>query len=157
MGRPRKPLSEQVGNLTQQQKTELEYQENLITVSQSELLVPPKWLISLAAKKEYKRIISLLNEIDMLGDLDINNLGGYCNAFAMYLKITKELSKAPLITIGGNGQDVENPLINTQKKYASEMRDFARLCGLTIDSRLKFAAIKSKEISTDIEDEFGDI
>ena len=38
-----------------------------------------------------------------------------------------------------------------------EMRDFARLCGLSIDSRLKFAAVKLDDISENIDSEFGNI
>ena len=38
-----------------------------------------------------------------------------------------------------------------------EMRDFARLCGLSIDSRLKFAAVKLDDISETIDSEFGSI
>lgn len=52
---------------------------------------------------------------------------------------------------------VENPLIKIQKLYAEEMRKFAGLVGLTIDSRLRFASIKVKELKNEIEDEFGDI
>ena len=37
------------------------------------------------------------------------------------------------------------------------MRKFAGLVGLTIDSRLRFASIKAKELKDEIEDEFGDI
>lgn len=44
-----------------------------------------------------------------------------------------------------------------QKKYAEEMRKFASLCGLTIDSRLKAATIKIDKVENEIEDEFGDI
>jgi hypothetical protein len=47
--------------------------------------------------------------------------------------------------------------MNAQKKYAEEYRAFARLCGFTVDSRLKLAAVKAKEIDNDIEEEFGDI
>ena len=37
------------------------------------------------------------------------------------------------------------------------MRDFEKLCGLTIDSRLKLASSKAKNIDDDIQDKFGDI
>ena len=44
-----------------------------------------------------------------------------------------------------------------QKKYAEEMRKFASLCGMTIDSRLKAAAMKVEKVKDEIKDEFGDI
>ena len=90
----------------------------------------------------------------MLGDLDANNLAGYCNAFANYLKASEELET---LLISGEKGSYENPLISVQIKYAKEMREFARLCGLSIDSRLKFAAVKFNNIDNNINDEFGGI
>ncbi len=157
MGRNRKPLSAQNGNLTQKFQKQREFEENLVTGSKSELAKPPTWLINATAKKEWNRIVDELGNIGMICNLDIDNIGGFCNAFAMYLKVTKELKKVKLTVIGGNGQETEHPLIGTQRKYAQEMRDFAKLCGLTIDSRLKFAAQKAKDIDNEIDSEFGDI
>ena len=42
-------------------------------------------------------------------------------------------------------------------KYSDEMRKYSSLLGLSIDSRLKLATIKSKETKQDIVDDFGDI
>lgn len=88
--------------------------------------------------------------MDMLGDLDANNLACYCNAFANYRQASEQLDR---LLIEGE----ENPLIAIQNKYAKEMREFARLCGLSIDSRLKFAAVKLDNLESQIDDEFGDI
>ena len=52
---------------------------------------------------------------------------------------------------------VKNPLCELQKMYSEEMRKFAAMCGLTIDSRLKAATVAREEIDTDISEEFGDI
>lgn len=32
-------------------------------------------------------------EIDVIGNLDVNNLGCYCNAFSYYISVTKQLKK----------------------------------------------------------------
>lgn len=113
------------------------------------------------AKKEYKRILKDLNRIEIVGNLDLSNLAGYCNAYAMYRKATLQLAGERLIVekISAQGvpYDAENPLIMVQKKYAEEMRKFASLCGMTIDSRLKAANMKVNRIEDEIEDEFGDI
>ncbi len=37
------------------------------------------------------------------------------------------------------------------------MREFGKQCGLSIDSRLKFAAVKLKETEDEITDKFDDI
>ncbi len=122
---------------------------------------PPTWLIDATAKREYKRILKDLKKIEIVGNLDLSNLAGYCNAYSMYRKATKQLAGTELIvtktSASGNEYDTENPLIMVQKKYAEEMRKFASMCGLTIDSRLKAATAKADKIEDEIEDEFGDI
>ena len=162
MARPRKPLSEQTGNLTVKFQRQREFEEALITVDKSQLIHPPDWLVDEVAVNEYKRVTKLLDDIEIIGNLDLSNIGGYCNAYAMYCKATSELARdislnKSMKVIGGNGQEVENPLIGIQRKYAQEMRNFERLCGLTVDSRLKFASSKAKEIDDNITDNFGDI
>lgn len=154
MGRTRKQLSEQRGHLTKAQQTKRYTEQELVRTDNSYFLVPPKWLTDETAVCEYKRLVSAMSKMDMLGDLDANNLAGYCNAFANYLKATRQLDD---LILSGEKGDYENPLIGIQIKYAKEMRDFARLCGLSIDSRLKFAAVKLDEISDNINSEFGDI
>ena len=42
-------------------------------------------------------------------------------------------------------------------KYSEEMRKFAGLIGLTIDSRLKIAGTKLNNTKREIEEEFGNI
>ena len=152
MGRTRKQLSEQKGHLTKKQQTRRQTEQELVRMDNKYLMTPPNWLINETAVKEYKRLVKAMKDMDMLGDLDANNLACYCNAYANYLKATEQLDE--LVISGGK---FENPLIGIQIKYAKEMRDFARLCGLSIDSRLKFAAAKLNGIDDDINDEFGNI
>lgn len=152
MGRTRKPLSEQIGNLTKQQQERRLAEQALVSSSENRIEKPPAWLDDEVALKEYKRLAKAVKGMDILGDLDKNNLAGYCNAFSKYLRASHCLAEEEMIVDGK-----ENPLIAVQIKYAKEMREFARLCGLSIDSRLKFAAVKLNDIETDISDEFGDI
>lgn len=152
MGRTRLPLSEQKGNLTKEQQDKRRTEQGLVTTTNKYFQEPPKWLTDKVAVAEYKRIVKALKNMEMIGDLDANNLAGYCSAFANYLHASDELANEDL-TIDGK----ENPLIAIQIKYAKEMREFSRLCGLSIDSRLKFAAVKLDAIENDINDEFGDI
>ena len=48
-------------------------------------------------------------------------------------------------------------MVDIQKNYAEEMRRFAALCGLTIDARLKAAAIKTDKTQEEITRKFGNI
>ena len=52
---------------------------------------------------------------------------------------------------------VKNAMKEIKKMYSEEMRKFASMCGLTIDSRLKAATIAREGIDNEINDEFGDI
>ena len=154
MGRARKPLAAQTGDLTvaRQQQRELEEQ---LTAGAGKLITevkPPKALINAEARKLWKWAVDLLQETPLVGELDSLSLEGACNAFAMYRKATADIKERGLVVDGK-----ENPYVNIQKKYAEEFRSFARNCGLTVDSRLKLAAVKAKDIDNDIEDIFGDV
>ena len=157
MGRTRKTLSEQTGNLTKEIQTRRTIEQDMTRTGTEYFFRPPKWLINSVAVKEYRRIAEELGRLELLGNLDTNALGNYCNAFAKYTEITKKLKDAPLTVTNSAGNEVENPLINMQLKYSKEMRENGRLCGITIDSRLKFASQKLDAINDDISEEFGDI
>lgn len=157
MGRARKPIDEQKKHLTTEEKKRREVEEDMIKTDIDYFLTPPKWLINDIAVNEYIRLVKALKKLELLGDLDTNALGNYCNAFAKYVEITEKLKTAPLTVYNAAGSEIENPLIGMQMKYSKEMRDNGRLCGITIDSRLKFASTKLDKIEEDIAEEFGDI
>ena len=155
MGRTRKPLSEQRGNLTKEIKARKAAEQDMVKTESAYLSRPPDWL-SDKAKKEYCRLYQAIKDIDMLGDLDANNLAAYCNAFDNYLEAAADVRKNGL-TIELDDKVIENPNVALQIKYAKEMREFGKQCGLSIDSRLKFAAVKLEKAEQDIAEEFGDI
>ncbi len=149
MGRPRKLLSQQKGHLKVEQQLEKAAAETAISVGQEQLNTPPDWLIDEKAIAEFRRVVKEFRKIEVIGNLDLNNIAGYCNAFALYVKATGDLKGLPLLA--------QKELVEIQNKYAAEMRKFAALCGLTIDSRLKIGAKKAQETQQEIEDTFGDI
>lgn len=158
-GRPRKPQAQQTGHhkVVDMQRRKME--EGAVKCNSGQLDKPPRWLDTVA-KKEWKRIIPDIKKIDFLGDLDLNNLAGYCEAYSNYRKATEELAASTLtleIFTESGRKVVENPLIGIQKKYADEMRKFASLCGLTVDSRLKIGSVKVNKQEENIERRFGAI
>lgn len=160
MSRARKTLEMQTKHLTTEEKLQKEQEEEILTLGKEQLKKAPSWLIDDIAKKEFKRIVKEFDKKNIIGNLDLNNLGGYCNSYSMYLKATTELQGKSLTVrkMTKNGPiTVKNPLIEIQKNYAEEMRKFAALCGMTIDSRLKVATIKTTKQQNNITDEFGDI
>lgn len=158
MGRSRKPMEMQKGNITVINGSKRKKEEESVTVGKEQLKRAPDWLFDDVAKKEWRRLVKELDKIDIIGNLDRNNLGGYCNAFSRYIKATEELCEAPLCVEKEtrNGTViVKNPLIDIQKLYAEEMRKFATLCGLTIDSRLKAAVTKTTKEEESLKEMFG--
>ena len=158
MGRGRKPTEMQRGNITSINAAKRKTEEESIVVGKDQLKRAPNWLINEDAKDEWKRLIKELDKIDIIGNLDRNNLAGYCNSYANYKKVTNELKDAPFCVekMTRNGiVMVKNPLIGIQKEYAEEMRRFAALCGLTIDSRLKAATTKTNKKEESIKEKFG--
>lgn len=160
MGRPRKPVDMQKGNLTVITKERRQREEKKARTGTNQLRTAPKWLINDEAKNEWKRIVKELKEIELIGNLDRNNLGGYCNAFANYVKVTELLKNQEYYLERETRTGtilVKNPLVDIQKSYAEEMRKFAALCGLTIDSRLKAVATKTDVEKQELEKRFGGI
>ena len=147
MSRERKVLQMQKGDLTRKVMIEREQEEQSVTLPSDQLKTPPAWLTDPVARREWKRITKELAKIQIVGNLDRDNIAGYCNALSVYIGTVKAMA----------GKELDEQLVymNAQCKAADEVRKFGRLCGLTIDSRLKAAAIKTKEMNDAIEKEFG--
>ena len=160
MPRPKKPIDMQKAHLTLVEKQNRKAEEDSVTTGNSQLKTPPRWLINDVAKKEWRRIVRELNKIQIVGNLDYANLGGYCNAYANYIQVT-EILKDQTYSIERKTRTgtiiVKNPLVDIQTNYAAEMRRFAALCGLTIDSRLKAAVVKTEKTEDMITEKFGNI
>lgn len=160
MTKARKPLEVNKKHFTKAEIAEREDGENEIIIGNEQLQTPPEWLVDDIAVNEWKRIINEINKISIIGNLDLNNLAGYCNAYSFYRRTTEQLNNRPLLVnkmSGGSIVKVKNPLIDIQLGYASEIRKFAALCGMTVDSRLKASVIKTNNTQENISDEFGDI
>lgn len=160
MPRPKKPIDMQKAHLTLVEKQNRKAEEDSVTTGNNQLKTPPRWLINDVAKKEWRRIVRELNKIQIVGNLDYANLGGYCNAYAHYIQVT-EILKDQTYSIERETRTgtiiVKNPLVDIQTNYAAEMRRFAALCGLTIDSRLKAAVVKTEKTEDMITEKFGNI
>lgn len=165
MGRARKPFEMQKGHLTVKQQENMKQAEELVTVGKEQISKPPNWLVDKVAKAEFKRIAKEFEKVNVVGNLDLNNIAGYCNAYAFYRKITDKLAEIEM-TIKTDENDPDSPmtvnplywnLSKNQRDYAEEMRKFASLCGMTIDSRLKVGTVQVSRIEKEIDEEFGDI
>lgn len=156
MARLRKMPETLEGHYTKRELLDKEHEANAAKSPRDLFHAMPDDLIDETARKEWKRITGILEEVELVGDLDICNLIGYCNAYSLYVKATKEAAAKPMV-IDTNKGLMQNPLINIQDKYATQMRNFATKAGLSIDTRLKYATLKVKKSDDEIEDAFGNI
>lgn len=161
MARPRKIKELQTKHLTQKEQIQKEFEEEFAKTARDQLEKPPTWLRDSVAKKEWKRLVEQLKKFDVIGNLDFNNLGAYCNAYSSYVEATKNLKKDSMLIGYTNKAKVtnliEHPYLRIQLKYSEEMRKYSALLGLSVDSRLKLASILNRKEDNEIEDEFGDI
>lgn len=160
MSKPRKPIDMQKAHNTILEKQKRKQEEQYVITGNNQLKTPPKWLDDDIAKKEWRRIIKELKQIEIVGNLDYSNLAGYCNAYANYIKVTEKLKDQEYCverTTRTGTMIVKNPMVDIQTTYAAEMRRFASLCGLTIDSRLKAAVTKRDKKEDEIRERFGAI
>ena len=163
MARPKKILNMQHGHLTRKAQEEKAAQESLIIQDPSELDIMPRGLIDLKAKREWQRVTPTLKKMEIVGILDVTNLVGYCNAFSRYMEATGVLKKEGQLerkkgqTLTAQELKKIDMLVSIQHRWAQEMRRFEELCGLTINSRLKWAGTKTKEQEDTIESKFGAI
>lgn len=153
----RKPLTAQAGNLKRDKIVTLKQEEASVKTASGDLTVAPEWLNDIG-KAEWYRVLPQLRDIDIIGNLDLSDLAGYCNAYSHFVIESAALANEDLILIDETtGSRKENPRVNTQIKYATEMRKFADTCGMTISSRLKAAATKTAKKEEEIKDAFGAI
>ena len=121
MGRPRKVISMQTGNIKKDVRAKREYEESLVKTDKDELEKPPSSVFfDATAKREYERVRKNLQNIDILGNLDRNSMIVYANAYSMYLRALKETKKkdfCPTVkTSSGESQIPCMRLWNKQRK-----------------------------------------
>lgn len=153
----RKPMALHNGHHTKEELDTMQRENDAATCGRSCLAgKPPKELIDATARAEWKRITAILTDMEIIGDLDRYALISYCNAWSFYVRATAELSKQPF-TIENEKGSSKNSLINTQNTFFEQMRAAAARAGLSVDTRLKHAALAVKnEPQDELTARFGD-
>lgn len=145
------PLENQKGNITEETIKKKQLAEESVFVGNEQLENPPGWLINEVAVNEWKRLVKEFNKKSLISNLDYNNLGAYCNAFARYTDIVKKLGTKVLV-----GKE-NHPLVQLELKYSDEMKKYGSLLGLTMESRLKMGSGIVTKKEEQIENVFGEI
>ena len=158
MPRQNKPLSMMKKHLTSEEKIKKERQEEVVSVGKEQLARAPNWLLDSVAKKEFKRLVKEYEKIDLVGNLDLNNIGEYCNLFSMYIEDIndyKEIKKSDMALSEKVERKIE--IKRDILRVIEQMRKIGSLIGLDLNNRLKIANKIVDQEDAEINDEFGDI
>lgn len=122
---------------------------------------PPTWLDSIA-KKEFRKIVSELEEIDLVTNVDVNALATYCDAYSDYIHCTKIIQEEGLMVEYTNKaaetNKVPHPLLTKKKQLHEQMKSMAIEFGLTPSARAKIAITKQvQKEPTEFDKRFGDV
>lgn len=154
MARPRKPIALQTRNNTKLEIEERKFQEENSKVSRN--LKPPNWLNE-KAKVIFNDVVSLLNTIEVLDDLDVSILSMYSDAYYRVQVLTKLIDKEGYTIVKesktGN-QIIANPNLKTLKDMQKTVLDCAVKLGLNSIDRSKLISYKP---NTEEIDEFKDL
>lgn len=159
MGRPRKIISMQTGNIKKDVRAKREYEESLVKTDKDELeKLPSSVFLDATAKREYERVRKNLQSIDIIGNLDRNSMIVYANAYSMYLQALKETKKKDFCpTVKTSSGEKPNPVYAILEQAKKDMESSGSALGMSASSRLKIAAEKAKGQEENLMQLFGDI
>lgn len=104
---------------------------------------PPKWL-SKAARKEWRRIVKVLDGLGILTNADVDTLAVYCDAVVRYAEASKIIETEGMVIETERGLK-QHPAVVAQQKYAGIMARCAAQLGLEPSARAALAAKLAKE------------
>nr|DAR75806.1 MAG TPA: terminase small subunit [Caudoviricetes sp.] len=159
MGRPRKIISMQTGNIKKNVRAKREYEESLVKTDKDELeKLPSSVFLDATAKREYERVRKNLQSIDIIGNLDRNSMIVYANAYSMYLQALKETKKKDFCpTVKTSSGEKPNPVYAILEQAKKDMDTSGSALGMSASSRLKIASEKAKGQEENLMQLFGDI
>lgn len=152
-GRPRKHSTQDKSHKTKAEKELRKEEEQFAGAENFKHLgtKPPKSLMDVTARNEYKRVVPLLINLDITA-LDQTLLVNYCNSYSLYLQAIKAVKKEGLVI---NGR--KNPAYNIYLDMQKELRATAGQLGMTLDSRMKLVKPENHEEEKDPYAQVGDI
>lgn len=111
-----------------------------------ELPAPPEFL-SKDAKEEWHRVSLELYRLGLLTQVDIGPLAAYCQSYGRWMQAERAIAKMAekdqltggLMIKTTNGNAIQNPLVGTAHKAASDMVRYASEFGLTPAARARLS------------------
>ena len=151
MPRPKKPLDQQKTRRTTEVQEELKATEEQLQQLKPLQKTPPAYLDA-TAKKEYKRITTLLEELP-IADLDLSLVVAYCQTYSNWVQATKHINKHGLVTETERGTKLSSEY-TVQRDATDRLLSLSNKLGLNIDSRMKILTPKKESTNKDPFEEF---
>lgn len=148
MGRKPKLTDATTKHYTKEELAErAEREEALADFESLEVDEIPNYL-SPAAKKEWKRIVPLLEQLP-IANLDLAMIASYCTYYALFVETSRKVKKEGVVitTIGSQGQEVtkQNENFRAMLQITKELKSIAASLGLTLDARMRLIAINVED------------
>jgi P27 family predicted phage terminase small subunit len=101
------------------------------------------------AKVEWGRVVHELHNLGLISNLDRAMLAAYCASYALWVQATEaikdEATRNPktrgLTITTTNGNVIQNPMVGTANKAATDMLRFATEFGMTPSARARIGSI----------------
>src|SRR5262245_12916129 len=95
--------------------------------------------LSKVARKEWRRIVPILEELQIVGRLDRAALSAYCESRARWREAERKIAETSLVIKTKSGNVIENPHHSIAKRERELMHTFRIEFGMTPSSRAKLS------------------
>ena len=155
MPRSRKVVSLQTRHNTKAETEARRREETMVALPSDQLVSPPSYLKGKEARREWRRVVPLLEQIGVFGNLDKSNLVAYCYNFGEWVELVR--TKAQTDPLDPEQIDLRAKLDKQIKVHEDQFRRFGSACGMDPSGRLKAAAKQTQTEQETIEARFGAI
>lgn len=114
----------------------------------------PKWLDA-EARKEWRRLAKVLEEMGVLTQLDMGVFATYCNAYARWKEADEFISQHGTVIKTPSGYVQQLPQVSIAQTYAKLMNRCAEQMGLTPSSRSRIIAADNGDPDDEMEELLG--
>lgn len=149
MARPRKDTSALQGAYTKDAMKERLENENKLKGKTDNLIAPEIVMVDEIALAKFEELVEELKEVNVIANVDVDLLGGYCTSYSGYVRATKMLMMQSLVEEQENKlgaiTKMQNPYIKVQQSYLDRMIKIASLFGLSPADRTRIAHLNPSD------------
>ena len=155
MPRSRKVVSLQTRHNTKAETEARRREETMVALPSDQLVSPPSYLKGKEARREWRRVVPLLEQIGVFGNLDKSNLAAYCYNYGEWIELIRKRSALSI----SEPEDYKllQAIDKQIKVHEDQFRRFGSACGMDPSGRLKAAAKQTQTEQETIEARFGAI